>query len=218
MRTRHALAIVVALAIPAVAFVPAVLAENPKPKAASDGGAKRDPENVTGISEFMEICVQGNAKILSRDFPGAIETYRKAIQLSPKQPLGHYLLGEAQLASNNLPEAEASWKQAESFAEGKDLVMKARIYFVLADVKERQKKWEEARAAWQTYLDYANKVIDAGAGVFPSSGQSRIQALDSAIKQDKEYEAVRKRIKETADGGVFTSMDGAAPADAKTGG
>jgi tetratricopeptide (TPR) repeat protein len=162
------------------------------------------------------VCVQGNAKFLSRDFPGAIETYRKAIQLAPKNPLGHYLLGEAQLASNNLTEAEASWKQAAQFAEAKDVLLKARIYFVLADVNERQKKWEEARAAWQTYLDYANKVMDSGAGVFPSSATSRIQAIDSAIKQDKEYEAVRKRIRDTADGGVFTSMDAAS--DVKTGG
>jgi tetratricopeptide (TPR) repeat protein len=216
MRTRSIATLLFALGLPAVALVPyAASAQDAKKKpsaaasasaaGSSAGGKRRDPENITGISEFMETCVAGNAKYVSRDFPGAIEQYRKAIQLNPKHPLGHYLLGEAQLAAGNMGEAEASWKQAELIADARDPTLRARILFVLADIKERQKKWDDARAAWQVYADWAAKYSDAG--VFPQSASSRQQVIDAMTKQDKAYDVVRQRIAETKDGGVFTDLN-----------
>ena len=59
------------------------------------------------------------------------------------------------------------------------------------DVKERLKRWDEAKAAWQAYSDYVAK--HTGAGFAPSSA-SRIQAIDDMLKQEKAYVAVRERI------------------------
>src|SRR6185369_8600908 len=50
-----------------------------------------DPANRVHISQFMDAVVSGNAKFVARDFPGAIETYKKAIAFAPNNPLGHYL-------------------------------------------------------------------------------------------------------------------------------
>jgi tetratricopeptide (TPR) repeat protein len=157
--------------------------------AASDD--KYDPDNRTHISKFMETAVEGNAKLVSRDFPGAIELYRKAIQLQPMNPLGHYLLGEAQSESGNLAEAEASWTQADNVGD-KDPKVKVRVLFCLADLKERQKKWDDAKAAWQRYLAFIT--AHPGSGGMASSGDARILAIDEAQKQDKAYEIVRQRI------------------------
>jgi hypothetical protein len=88
--------------------------------------------------------------------------------------------------------------------------MRARILFVVADLKERQKKWDEARAAWQAYLDWATK--NPNAGTFPASGQSRQQVIDNMTKQDKAYDVVRQRIADTKNGGVFTDMSKSPPA------
>ncbi len=161
---------------------------DPKKKPDDD---KYDPENRTHISKFMETVVEGNGKMVSRDFPGAIEVYRRAIQLQPMNPLGHYMLGEAQSAAGNLSEAEASWTQGDGVGD-KAPTVKVKILFCLADLKERQKKWDDAKTAWQRYKQF---IVDhAGSGGAPASADARIAAIDEAQKQDKAYEIVRQRI------------------------
>jgi len=160
--------------------------------------------------EYRKACEAGNAKYAARDFSGAIEQYRKAIELNPKQGLGFYLLGEAELAAGSLTEAEAAWNRAALESGEQDPALHARVLFVQADLKERQLKWDEARAAWQVYLDWATRFPNANA--FPSSGQSRQQVIDSMKKQDKAYEIVRQRIEETKDGKTFTDLSKSPPA------
>ena len=155
----------------------------------------------------MEMVAQANAKATSRDFPGATELYRKAIQLQPANPLGHYLLGEVQLVQGNLTEAEASMNQADNVGD-KNPNVKAKVLFVLADLKERQKKWDDAKAAWTRYNEYA---ANHDAGAMPASAAARIQAIDDMLKQDKAYEIVRQRILAEKDGGAASPAP-AAPA------
>src|SRR5580698_5523474 len=190
------------LLVPALALAPVL---------AWGGGARKAGASASSPSgEYKSTCAQGNAKYVARDFDGAIELYRKAIDRAPHQALGYYLLGEAQLATGNLPDAETSWARAAQEAGEKDPALQARILFVTADLKERQKKWEDAKAAWQTYLDWANHFPDAG--VFPATAQSRLTILDTVIKQDKAYEIVRQRIAAAADGGVFSDPSKSPPA------
>jgi tetratricopeptide (TPR) repeat protein len=191
----------VLLLVPALALVPVVSWGAKKKADASAGAPSRD---------YSSLCSQGNAKYASRDYDGAIELYRKAIERSPHQGLGYYLLGEAQLASGNLPDAEASWTRAALEVGEKDPALRAKVLFVTADLKERQKKWEDAKAAWQTYLEWANRFPDAG--VFPASAQSRLAILDTVIKQDKAYDVVRQRIAASQDGGVFSDPSKSPPA------
>jgi hypothetical protein len=139
-------------------------------------------------------------------------------------------MGEAQLATNNLNEADASWKQAALVVNEPGL--QGRILFVIADLRDRQKRWPDARAAWQAYSDWANQyaaqsaqvadggdaatgpqpvIRDGGApafGAFPSSGAGRIQSIDAMMRQDQAYEKVRRNIALSADGGVFTLVEG----------
>jgi tetratricopeptide (TPR) repeat protein len=183
-----------ALATITLGIAPDARADN---KPAADD--KYDPANRIHISKFMETCVQGNAKFVSRDFPGAIDSYRKAIQLQPTNPLGHYLLGEAQSASGNLTEAEASWTNADNLGD-KDPPTKTKLLFVLADLKERQKKWDDAKAGWQRYAQYVAAHPDAGGSA--ATSDARIKAIDDMLKQDKAYDVVRQRIAaEKTDGG-----------------
>lgn len=171
--------------------------------------------------KYRDACTQGNTKYAARDFAGAIEAYRQAIELDPKNPLGHYLLGEAQLAAGNLTEAEAAWNRASlesGDTHGANVspaaaTVRARILFVLADLKERQKKWDDAKAAWQMYLDWAAKYPNAGA--FPASAQSRQQVIDTMQKLDTSYAVVRQRIAETKDGKTFTDLSKQPAAEAK---
>src|SRR5437764_1288701 len=103
-----------AMLLGVVALAPLVAeGQKPKPPPRADGGDGRyDPENLTAISQHMETIVKGNERFLAKDVNGAIDLYKKAIQLNPRHPLGPYLLGEAYLAQDNLAEAEASFRQA----------------------------------------------------------------------------------------------------------
>jgi tetratricopeptide (TPR) repeat protein len=151
--------------------------------------------------DYTAACAQGNARYATKEYDAAAASYRKAAELAPDKPLAYYLLGEAQVAGGNLADAEAAFGHALEASSG-DVSLHARVLFCLADLKERQRRWEDAKAAWQAYLDWADHHPNASA--FPTSAQSRMQVLDGVIKQDKQFEAVRQRIAASADGGVFS--------------
>lgn len=190
------LATLALLCAPALVLVPSAAAwgddasgARPTPDA---GATRHDPDNKTALAEWMERCIQGNTKYLAHDIPGAIDLYRQAIQLAPKRPLPRYLLGEAQLGANNLAEAELALNDAEQMSDDRDPNVRGKILFVQADLKERERKWDEAKAAWTKYADYAAKHADAG--MSPATPPARIQAIDDMLKQDKAYDIVRQRI------------------------
>jgi tetratricopeptide (TPR) repeat protein len=173
---------------------------SPAGELADAGAASR--RSATG-SPYAQRCREGNARYAAGDFAAAIALYRNALELDPGQPAAHYLLGEAALAAGDVTGAEASWASALALADDRDPAMRGRILFVLADLKERQWRWDEATRAWQAYADWAARFPDAGA--HPGSAESRKQVIAAMIEQDKLYEAVRRRI---------AGRDGGAPADA----
>jgi tetratricopeptide (TPR) repeat protein len=194
---------------------PAMPSRAAKPKSAPDAGDRYDPDNVTAISQFMETVGKGNALYAAKDYPGAIDTFKKAIQTNPRHPLGPYLLGEAYLATANLGEAEAAFKAAEELNDPKQPLVRSHVLFALADCYEREHKWEPARTAWQAYTEHAAKLGPDG-GAYPQSGAARIKAIDDALKQDAAYEVVRQRIAaEKADSGAADGGKPAAPAAPK---
>jgi predicted Zn-dependent protease len=168
-----------------------------------DKKPKFDPNNRTAISEFMFTVVDGNTRFAAKDFTGALESYKKAVTLAPNDPLGHYLIAEAQLAQGNIADGEAALAQAEKLGDKRPDVL-GKIYFLQADAKERQKKWEESRAAWAKYDGFAQRRGGDG-GVFPQTAAARIQAIDEMVKLDKSYEDVRRRIAAEKDGGAAPS-------------
>lgn len=199
MRLARPLVAIALLAAPALLLLPAASAWGgdapaaaPAPSSTDGGAVRRDPDNRTGLAEWMSKCIEGNTRYLSKDIPGAIDSYRQAIQLAPKKPLPHYLLAEAQIGAGNLAEAEAAIGDAEKTSDDRDANVRAKILFLIADLKERQKNWDGAREAWKAYGDYAAKHVDAG--VSPPTPPARIQAIDDMLRQDKAYDVVRQRI------------------------
>lgn len=163
------------------------------------------PEDRKLAIEFHAACNQGTARYLARDFHGAVEGYRKAITLSPKEPLGHYYLGVAQVSAGNFAEAEASLGSAERFTPARDGALLAKVLYARADLLERQNRLSEARALWTRYATIADSGGDAG--VYPKSAEGRIAAIDRVVAANEAAERVKQRIAETRDGGVFTTLD-----------
>lgn len=158
---------------------------------AGSNEVRRDPKGIKGISPFWEALKKGDDAYVARDFDGAIKAYRDAITKEPRNPLGHYRMGEAQLAKGNMKEAGSAWQNALRFV-GNNFPLKAKILFVLADLSEREKAYDDAIAGWNKYLALAKEHPEAKA--FPESAQDRIKRINEWKKLVEEYAAVKKRI------------------------
>jgi len=154
-------------------------------------------------AEFIDAINQGCLKYVAKELPASVELFRKAVQIEPRNPLGYYLLGEALLGSGSLPDAETAWLQGEQVADAGPPSVHAKLLFVMADLRERQGRWDDAKVAWKRYADFATQTADAGA--YPESADARIRDTEAMQKQDKDYVIVRKRIRDE-DGGALGKM------------
>jgi tetratricopeptide (TPR) repeat protein len=195
MKSRHLLvALTCALAVPSVAFAqdkakPADTKAEAKP--AASGEVRRDPQGLKGISPFWEAVKKGDDLYVARDFDGAIAAYRDAITKEPQNALGHYRIGEAHLAKNDTQEAEAAWVAALRFVGG-DHPLRAKILFVLADLRERQKSYDDATERWTAYGKFAD--TQPAAKGFPKTATERKARVAAWKKMLADYGAVKKRI------------------------
>jgi tetratricopeptide (TPR) repeat protein len=166
--------------------------EAAKTAAPSAGGVKRDPKGLKGISPFWEAIKKGDDSLSARDIEGAKAAYQEAIRSAPQNPMGHYRMGEAELAKGNVKEAEASWQTALRFA-GENAAMRAKVLFVLADVKERQRSLDEATNGWNAYETHAKS---AGAvKTYPGTPTDRKKRIVDWKKLEVDYGPVKERIK-----------------------
>lgn len=174
-------------------------------KPAEAAAAKRhDANNVSALSESMEAVVAGAQKFVDKDVDGAIQLFRKAVKLQPRNAIAQYSLGEALLSQGKLEEAEAPLMAADD-ASGATSPAKARILFVLASDKERLHKWDDAKEIWHRYQELGQGRADAG--VWPESAAERMKVVEAWAKLDAAYAIVRARIAGDA---------GAAPAAPQT--
>lgn len=184
----------------ALLFSPTALAQGKaekKPAAAAPkagaGEVKRDPQGIVGISPFWESLKKGDDLYVARDFDGAIASFKEAITKEPQNAMGHYRIGEAHLAKNELSEAEASWVAALRYV-GSDKSLKGKILFVLADLRERQKSLDDATDRWNAYSEFAKQNPDAK--TYPASAEERKKRIAAWKEMQVQYAAVRKRIEQ----------------------
>lgn len=173
----------------------------PGPAASAPGASAAGPSRPPRPPRpFIEACGRGASQYAARDFAAAAETFRKASDAYPQSGLGPYLLGEALLASGDLAGAEEAWKRAAASSEDQP-VLHARALFVLADAKEREKRWDDAKSAWQAYRAWSDRYPAANA--FVASARARTDVIARFVADQRVAESVRRRIAETQDGGVF---------------
>ncbi len=83
--------------------------------------------------------------LLRQDFAPVAEEYaKKAVELDPKLPLAHLLLGEIYLYKSRLPEAVEQFQKELELNPGE-----AGVYYKLADAYSRTQKYEEAEKLLQ---------------------------------------------------------------------
>jgi tetratricopeptide (TPR) repeat protein len=192
MRARSALTSLVAAAM-ALSAIEAH-ADPPKGK-----DIRRDPENRKGISPYMELVNKGEASFVARDLPGAISAFQDAIKMKPEEMLAFYRLGEAELESGKLDDADKTWEAALSkhCSQGCDKHMtpdtlKAKVLFVVAGLRERQGKWAAAKDAWQSYAAFLQG--NAKVAGYPATAADRIKMIDRRVQLEQDYGKVKERI------------------------
>lgn len=184
MNSRWLLAIPLGLSF---AVTPALAQE----KKAASGEVRRDPQGLKGISPFWEALKKGDDLFVARDLDGALTQYKDAISKAPQNPLGHYRIGEAHLAKGDVQEAEASWVAALRYV-GKDMSLKGKIMFVLADLRERQKSYDDAIERWTAYATFATQ--QTSVKMYPKTPPERKKKIDEWKKISAESAEVKKRI------------------------
>jgi tetratricopeptide (TPR) repeat protein len=167
------------------------LADNPAVKKESSDGVRRDPKGVKGISPFWEAVKKGDAAFVARDFDGAIAAYRDAITADPRNALGQYRLGEAQIGKGDLKEADAAFVSGLDFV-GTDSLLKAKLQFALADLRERQKSYDEATQKWTDYETFTTATPDAKG--YPASATERKKVVETWKKVSADSAEVKARI------------------------
>jgi tetratricopeptide (TPR) repeat protein len=159
-------------------------------------GVRRDAKGTQGISPFWEAVIKGDKAYLARDLPAAIAAYEDAIKAEPKNPMGHYRIGEAYLAKDMPKEAEGAWTTAARFADQAP-VIKAKALFVLADLAERQKNWNTATERWTAYENLVKDPKTKGYSATAVDRKKRIVAWIELEKKSAEVkERIEKRLKE----------------------
>ncbi|MBK8252183.1 MAG: tetratricopeptide repeat protein [Polyangiaceae bacterium] len=159
--------------------------------AAPSTGPRKDPEGRKGLSPYTEAVVRGQNSFVARDFAGAVTAFQDAIKTDPQQMLGFYLLGEAQLEAGKPEEAEAAWTTGLSKKGTDDL--NAKLLFLMADLRERQKDWTKAKDAWAAYAAFLTGHPQVKG--YAATAEERQKRIDQRVKDEKDYAAVKERIK-----------------------
>jgi tetratricopeptide (TPR) repeat protein len=165
-----------------------------EPEAAeAPAGPRKDPKGIKGISPFWESIKKGDDALAARDIEGAKAAYQEAIRGEPQNAMGHYRMGEAELTKGNLKDAEAIWQTALRFV-GENAALKAKILFVLADVKERERSLDEATNGWNAYEGHSK--ASPTVKTYPATPADRKKRIEDWKKLEVEYGAVKERIKQ----------------------
>lgn len=139
---------------------------------------------------YEEAISKGNAAYIAHDWPGAVSQFQSAIKADTELLLGFLRLGEAQLASGKLDEADSAWTTALNKKGSLD--DHAKILFLLADLRERQHKLQAAIDAWKGYQAYLTS--NSKAKGFPATAEERIKRIDQRMKDEVTYGAVKDRV------------------------
>jgi tetratricopeptide (TPR) repeat protein len=144
-------------------------------------------------SPHAAALAKGHAAYVARDYPAAMQAYREAIAQDGSDPVGYYFLGEAQIAGGSTAEADASFAAGLRNAANKD-DMRGKLLFVVADLRERQGKWLEAKKGWEEYAQFLS--THPGVKGYAATATERVKAADARIELDTKYAPVRRRIED----------------------
>ncbi len=181
---------------------PSTGAERRRPSQRAE--ARREPSGTKGIGPYWEALRAGDVAHAQKDYRDAIEHFEHAIAIDPTSPAAHLRLGRALLSSNDSDRAEKAWREASRLAS-KEPKLKARALWMLADLRERLGKRNEAVDAYRVYVQFVTAHPDVGGSV--KHAASRIERIERYQTLLQEYAAVGERIRKRAEEGAERLRD-----------
>jgi tetratricopeptide (TPR) repeat protein len=167
-------------------------ADPPAAPTASAAATKIDPK-AKGGSPYNPKIVKGQTAYAAKDYQGAIAAFKDAIAADANDALAFYFLGEAQLAAGSMAEADSSYAKALSLVGAKD-DLHAKVLFVIADLRERQGKWPDAKKAWDDYTQFLSAHPTAKG--YATTATERNKVIDTHVDLEAKYSEVKKRIEQ----------------------
>ncbi|HYP75986.1 MAG TPA: hypothetical protein VER12_08530 [Polyangiaceae bacterium] len=151
---------------------------------------RRDPRGTKGISPFGEAIKRGDTALVAHDVEAALAAYRDALGKEPDNAFAYYRIGEVQLLKGDLHEAELAFAAGLRTVAADRVALKAKLQFALADLRERQKAYDDASARWTEYEAFAT----AKALPFSASGAERKKVVEGWRKLSADSVQVKARI------------------------
>jgi TolA-binding protein len=167
-------------------------ADPPAAPAATPAVTKIDPK-AKGGSPYNAKLLKGIGAYTSKDYQGAIAAFKDIIAADANDALALYFLGESQLAAGSMAEADASYTKGLSVVGTKD-DLHAKLLFVIADLRERQGKWPDAKKAWDDYTQFLSAHPTAKG--YATTATERNKVIDTHVDLEAKYSEVKKRIEQ----------------------
>jgi tetratricopeptide (TPR) repeat protein len=152
-----------------------------------------DARSKPGASPTAAAVAKGHAAYMARDYPAATQAYKEAIAQDGSDAASYYFLGEAQIAGGSTVEADASFAAGLRNVGGKD-DLRGKLLFVVADLRERQGKWPEAKKAWEEYAQFL--ATHPSVKGYAATATERVKVVDARADLDTKYAPVRQRIED----------------------
>lgn len=157
---------------------------------AEEPAPRRDPKGITGISPFWERLARADRAVLARDLDAALTLYQEAIVEKPEEPLGHYRVGALYTLKGNFKDAELAYQTALRLSD-KSPALKAKLFFLLGDLFERQGALAPALAHYELSAALSS---DEKARPFAASAAERQRRIVARHTQLAESAEVKARI------------------------
>jgi tetratricopeptide (TPR) repeat protein len=167
-------------------------ADPPAAPAVSAVVTKIDPK-AKGGSPYNPKLLKGHTAYAAKDYQGAVAAYKDAVAADANDALALYFLGEAQLATGSMAEADSSYAKGLSVVGAKD-DLHAKLLFVIADLRERQGKWPDAKKAWDDYTQFLGAHPTAKG--YATTATERNKVIDTHVDLEAKYGEVKKRIEQ----------------------
>lgn len=182
---------------------------------AEDGGVKRDPEGVTGISPYNEALAKGRVAFGEGDHDGAIAAFDDAIAKDGSRVMGYLLKAQAQLDKGDLAGATATAQSANGKKGTEEA--QSKVLFLQAELSERNANasknededapapptekdtlekalrsvWDKVKEGWSAYGAFVSE--HTRAPNYSATADDRKRKVDDRVKREKDYGEVRAR-------------------------
>ncbi len=149
------------------------------------------PAPAPALASPADALSKGDSAYVARDLDGALAAYREGLGSDPKNAALHYRVGQVHVAKGELKEAETAYLESLRNATN-DGPLRAKLLFVIADLRERQKDHDAATGAWTKYEGLAKRAPNGT--LPPQTAQERKKRISDYKKLVADYAAVRARI------------------------